>query len=156
MALSDLMVVMEAGRIVQAAPPRAVFERPATAFVASFVGRSARLRGTARAGMVQAGPALLRAQSGGPMPDGPVEVFVRPHRIRLLGPADTAENVLDGSVAAVDYTGEVVQLLIHTASGPVPVDIGTADGAWRGVLHGQAVRLGWRAADTLCFRRGDA
>ena len=38
MALSDLMVVMDHGRVVQAASPREVFERPASAFVARFIG----------------------------------------------------------------------------------------------------------------------
>ena len=38
MALADLMVVMEDGRIRQAGPPREVFERPASAFVARFIG----------------------------------------------------------------------------------------------------------------------
>jgi len=38
MALADLVVVMNEGRIEQAAPPREVFERPATAFVARFMG----------------------------------------------------------------------------------------------------------------------
>ena len=38
MALADLIVVMNDGRIEQAAPPREVFERPATAFVARFMG----------------------------------------------------------------------------------------------------------------------
>ncbi len=38
MALADLIVVMNDGRIEQAAPPRIVFEKPATAFVARFMG----------------------------------------------------------------------------------------------------------------------
>ncbi len=38
MALADLMVVMDGGRIVQAAPPREIFERPAAVFVARFIG----------------------------------------------------------------------------------------------------------------------
>ena len=38
MALADLVVVMNDGRIEQAAPPREVFKRPATAFVARFMG----------------------------------------------------------------------------------------------------------------------
>ena len=158
LAIADVVAVMDRGRIVQAGPPEEVFERPATAFVASFVGRSAQLPGTARGGAVQAGPALLRSTGtpAAPPPDGEVTVFVRPHRIRLLLPAEGADNVLDGVVTSVDYTGEVAHLLVRTPAGPLPVDVGTASGAWRGVAPGQAVRLGWRAADTLCFRRGEA
>ena len=96
------------------------------------------------------GPAVLRAPGA---PDGPVDLFVRPHRVRLLAPDEAADNVLDGRVSTVDYAGEVVQRVVATPVGPVPVDLGTADGAWRAALPGQAVRLGWRAADTLCFPR---
>ena len=151
LALADVVAVMDRGRIVQAGPPEEVFERPATAFVAGFVGRSARLPGVSRGGVVQVGPVLLRA--AGRAADGDVTVFIRPHRVRLLPPAGEADNVLDGVVASADYAGEVVQLLVRTPAGPVPVDVGTADGAWRGAAPGQAVRLGWRAADTLCFAR---
>ena len=38
MAMADMMVVMEEGRICQAGPPREVFEQPASAFVARFIG----------------------------------------------------------------------------------------------------------------------
>ena len=153
LAVADVVAVMERGRIVQAGPPEEVFERPAGAFVAAFMGRSARLPGTASGGLVRAGPAVLRAPGA---PDGAVELFVRPHRVRLLAPGETADNVLDGTVDAVDYTGEAVQLVVATPIGPVPVDLATADGAWRGAAPGQAVRLGWRAEDTLCFpREGD-
>ena len=46
-----------------------------------------------------------------------------------------------------------VRVVVATPLGPVPVDLATADGAWRGAAPGQAVRLGWRAEDTLCFPR---
>ncbi len=149
LAMADQVAVMGGGRIVQLGTPEEVFERPATAFVAEFVGRSARLRGVVEHGAVRAGPALLHAP--GLPAAGAVQVFVRPHRIRLLGPADAAENALDGAVAALDYTGEMAQVVVETAAGRVPADLSTTDPAWRGVQPGQAVRVGWAAADTLCF-----
>ncbi|MCU0987095.1 MAG: ABC transporter ATP-binding protein, partial [Acetobacteraceae bacterium] len=48
MALSDRVVVMNAGRVEQIAPPHEAYERPATAFVASFLGKTNRLRGVVR------------------------------------------------------------------------------------------------------------
>ena len=149
LALADLVAVMQAGRVAQLGTPEDVFERPATPFVAEFVGRSAKLAGVAERGMVRAGPALLRANAPA---SGPVLVFVRPHRIRLLlGSGDQAENELQGTVAALDYTGEVVQFVLDTPAGRVPVDVPTHDGGWRGVQAGASVRVGWAAADTLCF-----
>jgi iron(III) transport system ATP-binding protein len=46
MTLSDRIVVMNRGKIEQVAPPRQIYERPASAFVADFIGRSNFLRGT--------------------------------------------------------------------------------------------------------------
>ncbi len=149
LAMADLVIVMQAGRIAQFGTPEEVFERPATPFVADFVGRSAKLLGMAETGGVRAGPALLRTAA--PLPDGAVQAFVRPHRIRLLGGADTADNALDGTVAALDYTGVVVQVLVDTPAGRVPVDVPTTQDGWRSLQPGHPVRVGWAAADMLCF-----
>ena len=153
LAMADLVAVMEAGRIVQLAPPVEVFERPATAYVAGFVGRSARLQGTLRSGVVEAGPLKLRVACLPPgLGDGsPVQVFVRPHRIRLLAAAERADNVIEGTVLALDYTGETVQVVVDTRAGQVPMDLPTEDGTWHAVRPADAVRLGWRADDSLCF-----
>ena len=45
MALSDRIVVMNQGRVEQIAPPHEAYERPATPFVASFLGRTNVLAG---------------------------------------------------------------------------------------------------------------
>ena len=147
LAMADFVAVMEAGRVAQLGTPEEVFERPVTPFVAEFVGRSARFRGVGGAEGVRCGPTLIRAAC----PVGPVQVFVRPHRIAVLGPDGVAENVLEGVVAALDYTGEVVQVVVDTAVGRVPVDVSTRDAGWRGLQPGRAVRVGWAAGDTLCF-----
>ena len=149
LAMADMVAVMQAGRVAQLGTPEEVFEHPATPFVAEFVGRSARLSGLVEAGRVRAGPALLRAPG---LPSaGNVQVFVRPHRIRLLAPADVADNALDGTVAALDYTGDAAHLVVDTPAGRVPVDLDTTRSEWRGLSPGQAVRVGWAEAATLCF-----
>jgi putative spermidine/putrescine transport system ATP-binding protein len=149
LAMADLVAVMDGGRISQLGPPEAVFERPANAFVAGFVGRSARFSGVIEGDGIRCGPALLRAEAL--RGQGEVRVFVRPHRIRLLAPGEAAENVAEGTITALDYAGEVLHATVTTPVGIVPVELGTADGAWRGLAIGQAVRAGWSAADTLWF-----
>src|SRR4051794_1119886 len=149
LAMADLVAVMQDGEVAQLGTPEDVFERPATPFVAEFVGRSARLMGVAEAGGVRAGPALLRAQAAPTA--GAVQAFIRPHRIRLVDSPVAADNVLEGTVAALDYTGEIVQVVVDTASGRVPVDLSTIEGSWRGLQPGAPVRVGWAAADMLCF-----
>ncbi len=149
LAMSDLVAVMHDGVVAQLGAPEEVFERPATPFVAEFVGRSARLTGPAEPGGFRAGPTLLRAAAA--PATGPVRAFIRPHRIHLLDPAAAADNVLTGTVAAIDYTGETVQIVVQTGSGRVPVDVPATHDSWRGLQPGAAIRVGWAAADTLCF-----
>jgi putative spermidine/putrescine transport system ATP-binding protein len=162
LAMADLVAVMNAGRVEQLAAPEDIFERPATRFVATFVGRAARLRGRLETGGVlrTEGGAALRTRSSGQT--GPVEAFLRPHRVRLLGPEDSApegmENLLDGRLVRRIYTGEVVSLEAETAAGPVMAEVhaGTG-GAWRGMQPGASLRLAFHAADLLVFpAQGDA
>ncbi len=149
LAMADLVAVMDHGRIAQLDTPDVVFERPATPFVARFVGRSARFEGRWEGHGIQAGPVTLRA-AGSPGQGG-VQVFVRPHHIGLLAPNAAAENALDGQVTAVDYLGEVAHVTVQTLAGLAPVELSTRDGAWRGLRPGAPVRIGWSAANTLWF-----
>jgi putative spermidine/putrescine transport system ATP-binding protein len=148
LAMADLVAVMDSGRVAQLGTPEEVFERPATPFVAEFVGRSARFSGIAEPGGVRAHGVLFRCA---PAQIGAARVFVRPHRIALLGPDGVADNAIEGVVAALDYTGEIVQVVVDTAIGRVPVDVSTVSSAWRGLHPGATVRVGWAAGDTLCF-----
>jgi putative spermidine/putrescine transport system ATP-binding protein len=149
LAMADLVAVMDRGRIAQLDTPDAVFERPATPFVAHFVGRSARFDGQWEGAGIRSSGVLLRA--AGPPGQGAAQVFVRPHHITLLGAGDTADNAFDGIVAAADYLGEVAHLTITTDAGPAPIELSTRDGAWRNLRPGTKVRIGWSAADTLWF-----
>lgn len=124
MALSDLMVVMETGRIVQAAPPRAVFERPATAFVARFIG----------------GHNVL----GGPG----AQVAVRADRCRLTTAAGAAGPGVQGTVSLVEYQGASVRVALTTEHGEDAVAI-LPDAVFFAdpVGVGQPAWIGWSAAD---------
>jgi putative spermidine/putrescine transport system ATP-binding protein len=149
LAMADLVAVMDQGRIAQLGTPEEVFERPQTEYVAEFVGRSARFVGRVEGGAAQIAGASVWAPG---LPEsGAVSVYVRPHRIRVLGPDETADNMLDGVIGAIDYTGEVAQLLLDSAAGRFPVDLATADGSWRTLQPGMNLRVGWRAEDTLWF-----
>jgi putative spermidine/putrescine transport system ATP-binding protein len=83
MALADLVVVMNQGRIEQAGSAREVFEKPRTEFVARFIG----------------------AHNVIPTPAG--KVAVRSDRLQLGAPADGGLPV---TVSAVEYQGNTVQV----------------------------------------------
>ena len=120
MALADLMVVMEAGRIMQAAAPREIFERPASAFVARFIG----------------GHNVL--------PEGNRLVAVRADKCRLE--AGDGPHV-SGTVAAVEYQGAVVRVAIdHGAADEAIVLVPDTVFHAAPVSVGQPATLGWSAA----------
>src|SRR6195952_968057 len=94
MALADLIVVMNDGRIEQAAPPRDVFERPATAFVARFMGDHNVMSGRVVSSID--GVVTLEAPEGqtfsvrGKAPDAgaPIDIGIRTDRVRLAAPSE--------------------------------------------------------------------
>jgi len=155
LAMADLVAVMNAGRVEQLAPPEEIFERPASRFVATFVGRAARLQGMLEAGgVLRSGGAAIRTAAQ--LPPGPAEAYLRPHRVRLLAPGEAApegfENLLDATLGRRVYTGEIVALETETPAGPVTAELhaGT-DGAWRGLTPGAPLRVAFRAADLAVF-----
>ncbi|HEV7265416.1 MAG TPA: ABC transporter ATP-binding protein [Falsiroseomonas sp.] len=149
LAMADLVAVMNEGRVDQLGTPEEVFERPATRFVATFVGRAARLPGQVEApGMVRCGEAALHAAEapGG----GAVEVFIRPHHVRPLADGAVADNVLAGRVLRRTYTGDLVALECETPAGRIQAELaGGAPGA--ALAAGAAVRLGFAAEDVRVF-----
>ncbi len=149
LAMADLVAVMNQGRIEQLATPEEVFERPATRFVATFVGRAAILGAeVVGEGMLRAGGATLLAAET-PRP-GKAEIFIRPHHIRPLAGDAMAENVLPGRVLRRVYTGDIITLDCETAAGNLLAEVaGGSPGA--ALQPGQEVRLGFAAADLRVF-----
>jgi putative spermidine/putrescine transport system ATP-binding protein len=148
LAMADLVAVMNAGRIEQLGSPEEVFERPASRFVATFVGRAARLSGRLAApGMLRAGEALIRF--GGEAPPGEaIELFIRPHRIRPLGEGEAAENELPARVLRRTYTGDVVALECETPAGRLSCEL---PGGTSAAQPGDTLRLGFPARDAMPF-----
>jgi ABC-type Fe3+/spermidine/putrescine transport system ATPase subunit len=79
LTMSDRIAVMRGGRIEQVAPPEDIFDRPASAYVADFIGSSNFWEGRAEGGTI----ALPDGQSVATDLSGPVRVMARPHNIRL-------------------------------------------------------------------------
>ena len=126
LALADLVVVMEGGQIRQSGPPRAVFEEPATPFVARFMGGHNVLEGV-----------------GGP-------IAVRADRCRLARPDMPGDAMpgLSGRVSAIEYQGAVVRVAIAGAAGEAAVALVPDDTFFASpVFVGDPARLSWSATD---------
>jgi spermidine/putrescine transport system ATP-binding protein len=118
LTMADRIAVMNEGRIEQVGPPREVYEEPASAYVADFLGVSnlfdAEASGRTSDGRcrVRVGDVELLASSGNISARGSVKVVVRPERVRVEAPGETGENRLPGKIERVVYAGAVSQLVV--------------------------------------------
>jgi spermidine/putrescine transport system ATP-binding protein len=123
LTMSDRIAVMSQGRVEQVGPPKEIYEEPATAYVADFLGISNLMDATAD-GMgeqnrckVSLGESRLLAGAGEPDARGPVKVTIRPERVQLESQGTTGENRVPGMVERVVYVGSIMQVIVHHASG---------------------------------------
>ena len=115
LAVSDQIVVMNAGLIAQAGTPQQLYEHPHSEFVAGFMGEAMLFAATASAdGQVQLGP--LRFQARRQVRAGPVKVAVRPEAWAVTAPGIGA---LDGRLAKCAYLGSFQELTVETSIGEI-------------------------------------
>jgi putative spermidine/putrescine transport system ATP-binding protein len=150
MALSDRIVIMNKGRVEQIARPEEAYARPASAFVASFLGKTNSFAATvsSEAGGMHARIGDLVLPVGGQAAIGPNVVTVRPERIGFL-----AEGGVPARVRARVFQGAHWLFQLDTDGGPVSV-IRQNDGTAQ-PQEGEAVRLGWGAGDMLVQLQAD-
>ena len=123
LTMSDRIAVMSIGRIEQVGSPNEVYEEPANAWVADFLGVSnlmeARADGHSADGAcrVQVGEFELKAERGDIDTTGPVKVVIRPERVVLESFGTTGENRIPGMVERLVYMGPTMHLIVHLAAG---------------------------------------
>ncbi|MEU6073207.1 ABC transporter ATP-binding protein [Micromonospora sp. NPDC047074] len=126
MTMADTVAVMNAGRIEQLGAPADLYEYPATAFVANFLGQSNLLAGEAAGA---GGDEVAVSAHGGRfsvpagrarVARGPVHLGVRPEKLHLVDSADQVPagcQHLAGVVTDASYVGVSTQYLLRTGWG---------------------------------------
>jgi iron(III) transport system ATP-binding protein len=108
LSMADRVVVMNQGAIEQVGPPLAVYERPATPFVADFIGKVNVLAATCVGeGRYRVGHVELTAAANGTAHGQPVRLYLRPED-RVLedsGPLEGRPNLVRGTVRSLDFLG---------------------------------------------------
>jgi spermidine/putrescine transport system ATP-binding protein len=123
LTMADRLAVMNEGRIEQVGSPREVYEEPASAYVADFLGVSnlldAEAFGPSSDGRcrVRVGDLELLASQGPSAARGAVKVLVRPERVRVEAPRKTDENRVPGTIERAVYAGAISQLVIKLGPG---------------------------------------
>jgi spermidine/putrescine transport system ATP-binding protein len=158
LTMSDRIAVMNAGVIEQVGDSGAIYDEPATAFVASFVGENNPFRGTIVA--TDDGHAALDTPAGrlvGRNPRGAKTgdeaiLFVRPDALALDGRG--AENSIEAAVQSVAFEGSVSHVYLKGPSKrDIVMTVARADGATL-PGQGQAARIGFARAAGLVLPAG--
>jgi spermidine/putrescine ABC transporter ATP-binding subunit len=123
LSMSDRVGVMAHGVMQQFASPEDIYHRPATAFVASFIGKPNRLSGVVvsrrgQGGLIRlgAGVEIAAANVASQVEGAPVEVIIRQETVRVQ-PADRSDKALRGSIALRSFGGARVRYVIRLADG---------------------------------------
>jgi putative spermidine/putrescine transport system ATP-binding protein len=126
LSISDRIVVMSAGNVEQFGTPFEVYNRPATRFVAGFVGTlntlSARVVSVAdKAVSVDGQTFTLPTLPDGARPDAPLSLTLRPEAVSL-GKPNGQDVVLQGKVKEVSFLGSVIRLSVDLGDNMLSLD----------------------------------
>jgi spermidine/putrescine transport system ATP-binding protein len=147
LTMADRLAVMSGGLIEQVGSPREVYEEPASAYVADFLGVSnmldAEAVGETSDGRcrVRVGEHELLASRGHTSAREKVKVVVRPERVRVERPSKTGENRLPGKIVRVVYAGAISQLVVTLDCGGAIQCMLANDGAGASFARGDPVTV---------------
>jgi spermidine/putrescine transport system ATP-binding protein len=147
MTMADSIAVMNHGKLEQLGAPEELYERPATAFVAGFLGVSNLLQGVVEGSdaVRLADGTVIRARVDGHA--GSVAAGVRPEKIALGEGGGT--NRLTGTIAETAYIGVATQVVVKTSAGTVQVFAQNIDQGSRVPPAGSPVTLSWSPESTF-------
>jgi putative spermidine/putrescine transport system ATP-binding protein len=158
LTMSDRVAVFNAGVIQQLDTPDRLYEHPANAFVAGFIGENNKLRATVatrdgahctvRLADGAAGDTLLPARAVACGEPGTATLLsLRPERIALNPPPDSCDVVTPGRVQDLIYLGDHLRLRVVAFQNQEFVLKLPNASSQRAVAAGDSVHIGWRAQD---------
>lgn len=161
LTMSDRIVVLNHGKVMQVGPPRELYERPASPFVADFLGEMNFLRGevletehgrcrvaighAAVAALVRGGAALTAGMRA--------RVAIRPERLNVLmqGKPATVSDELGGRVSQLVFNGASLAIFIQLNGGEIVRSDVSARSELAGLKVGDPVTVSWTAEDAHVY-----
>jgi ABC-type Fe3+/spermidine/putrescine transport system ATPase subunit len=155
--MSDRILVMHQGKILQDGTPQAIYDRPANRFVADFIGRSNLVGGKVKAyearetisvEVPEAGAVLQCVGTEKKEPGQPVVVSIRPEHISVVsGIAPSEGNILTGTVRSAVYLGQNWDLFVQVGE----VEFRILSQIDKPVAAGESVRLHISREKCVCL-----
>jgi spermidine/putrescine transport system ATP-binding protein len=166
MTMADTIAVMRAGRVEQLGSPEELYERPATAYVANFLGQSNLLDvevldTAADATTAQVHGVRLRLPGRQGTRGAGLQVGVRPEKMTITGaagapPAGDGENSLETRLTDVVFTGLSTQYVVRTPWDQELVVFAQNVGAAERLTPGASVVVRWSVEHTFVLADGAA
>ena len=160
LTMSDRIAVMNKGRIEQVADTTDIYDRPATSFVATFVGEQNVFRGKVRDGangiarVVTPVGEFTGTNRDGLSAGDEAMIFVRPERLDVAGLNGAHSNRLRATIERRDLEGPFVNIFLRSGDdAPVVMHMTNAGEAWR-KLDGE-LEVGFAPEDALVLRAGE-
>jgi putative spermidine/putrescine transport system ATP-binding protein len=158
LTMSDRVAIFESGAIDQIGTPDELYNKPATAFVAGFIGENNALDGVVERVVgdqcLVALPTGLKTTAmaiGDIRPGAPVHLTIRPERIGLSGASAQSDNRFQATVDGRIYHGDHQRLLARLASGQI---LTVKVGPEATMAAGEAIDLCWPTGDCRAFPAG--
>jgi spermidine/putrescine transport system ATP-binding protein len=154
LTMSDRIAVMHAGKVEQLGTPEELYERPATRFVADFIGTTNLLRGRIEAdGSIRLSSGeIARCAHDGLAAGREVEISIRPESISLVPPE--SQGAIRGRVDQAAYLGNIVSYQVVTNGGLSLTVLSPKSGSR--LPMGSEVAIDWPATDALVLGGGSA
>jgi spermidine/putrescine transport system ATP-binding protein len=160
LTMSDRIAVMSRGRVEQIGTPEEIYGRPASIFVAGFIGSAnllpGRLEGAgsdAPTVVLDSGMRIAVPSSGGAFEGDPVTVMLRPERLTAVNGAAPDGRSVSGTIRDVVFHGSDIRLIVDLADGTEVVAKVESDDDLPPIEQGAPIVLGW-AADAAYLLRG--
>jgi sulfate/thiosulfate transport system ATP-binding protein len=146
--VSDHVVVMHEGHVAQVGTPREIYDKPATPFVAGFVGGANVLRGQMLNGRVSVGAMAVAIAGGSDAPDGTaVNAYVRSHDVTLTKADASAPEISVARVERMAWLGGYVKLSLKLSDGsPMTVEMPKTEVETLALAEGDRVMANLREA----------
>lgn len=154
MVIADRIVVMNNGKIEQVGTPDDIYDRPQSAFVADFIGKTNLIAGSVENGRftTKSGlPLKVDLAAVGPTTGAPISLSIRPEKLKLSAPASTGEMV--GRIARVTNLGSINETEITLPSGDVLTAHEQCNADFQRRSVGDEVAVQWRPDDARLLTR---
>ena len=151
MMMSDVIAVMKDGRIAQIDSPEDIYNQPVDPFVATFLGETNLLNcelcglDGALVNVRMAGGVTCLARPGKTRLDGPRQatLSLRPERVKLLGPTESADNIAEAEVVERVFLGQQIRYTLKALNQTVVAVGNPENGLCGDAGPGARVRIGW-------------